>query len=127
MTEFQKTLQAREILSVHPVVRVHPDTGERSLFVNPLWTTHLLDVPRRESRHILGLLYEQLADPVYTVRFRWQPGSIAFWDNRATAHLVPDDVPDGMRRLMHRITLAGDVPLGPDGFRSHAVSSPSRS
>lgn len=121
-SEFEKTLQSRDIQTVHPVVRVHPETGERALFVNPLWTSHLHDVPSRESRHILALLYEQLADPDYTVRFRWQPGSIAFWDNRATAHLVPGDVPAGMTRSLQRITLAGDVPVGPDGFRSTVLS-----
>lgn len=125
LTDFQKTLQAKQLLAVHPVVRVHPETGERALFVNPLWTSHLLDVPARESRHILALLYEQLTDPTYTVRFRWEPGSIAFWDNRATAHLVPRDVPEGMHRSLERITLAGDVPVGPDGFQSYALSGES--
>jgi taurine dioxygenase len=120
--DFQRVIEAKPIYTVHPVVRVHPETGERSLFVNPIWTSHLLDVPRRESRHILALLYEQLADLDHTVRFRWQPDSIAFWDNRCTAHLVPGDVPPDMRRSMQRITLAGDVPVGPDGFRSYALS-----
>jgi taurine dioxygenase len=95
------------------------------LFVNPVFTTHIVDLPARESRHLLSLLYDQLSDPLYTVRFRWQPGSIAFWDNRATAHLVPHDVPPGMRRQMQRITLAGDTPVGPDGFTSYATSGES--
>jgi taurine dioxygenase len=120
--DFQRVLEAKQIYSVHPVVRVHPETGEKSLFVNPLWTSHLLDVSRRESRHLLALLYEQLADLDFTVRFRWRPGSVAFWDNRCTAHLVPGDVPPGMHRSLQRITLAGDVPVGPDGFRSYAIA-----
>ena len=70
----------------------------------------------------LGLLYEQLATPAYTCRFRWQPGSIAFWDNRATCHIVPTDVPPGARRSMQRITIAGDVPVGPDGSTSYALA-----
>jgi taurine dioxygenase len=124
-SDLQKSFQSKVIRSVHPVVRVHPETGEKALFVNPLFTTHIVDLPPRESRHLLALLYDQLSDPLYTVRFRWQPGSIAFWDNRATAHLVPHDVPRGMHRQMQRITLAGDAPVGPEGFTSYATSGES--
>lgn len=109
------------IRSVHPVVRVHPETGEKILFVNPNFTSHILELTRNEGHHLLALLYEHLQDAEFTVRFRWQPGSIAFWDNRATAHLVPTDVPAGMHRSMQRITIAGDLPKGPDGFESHAL------
>jgi taurine dioxygenase len=124
-SDVEKAFQSRVIRSVHPVVRVHPETGERALFVNPVFTTHIVDLPPRESRHLLDLLFEQLSDPAYTVRFRWQPGSIAFWDNRATAHLVPRDVPPGVRRQMERITIAGDTPVGPDGFTSYATAGES--
>jgi alpha-ketoglutarate-dependent taurine dioxygenase len=120
-TSFDTTLRSRDLEAEHPVVRVHPETGERSLFVNPLWTSHLVGVSHRESTYLLALLYAQIADLDFTVRFRWQPGSIAFWDNRATAHLVPGDVPEGMHRRMERITLAGDLPVGPDGFTSRAL------
>ncbi|WP_436776954.1 TauD/TfdA dioxygenase family protein [Yinghuangia sp. YIM S09857] len=109
------------IRSVHPVVRVHPETGEKILFVNPNFTSHILELTRNEGRHLLALLYEHMQDAEFTVRFRWQPGSIAFWDNRATAHLVPTDVPAGMHRSMQRITIAGDLPKGPGGFESHAL------
>ena len=124
-SDLQKAFQSQVIRSVHPVVRVHPETGEKALFVNPLFTTHIVDLPPRESRHLLALLFEQLSDPLYTVRFRWERGSIAFWDNRATAHLVPHDVPSGVHRQMQRITLAGDMPVGPDGFTSYATSGQS--
>ena len=67
------------------------------------------------------MLYEHMSNARYTCRFRWEPGSVAFWDNRATAHLVPTDVPRGMHRSMQRITIAGDTPVGPDGFRSHQL------
>lgn len=120
-TAFDTTMRSRDLEVEHPVVRVHPETGERSLFINPLWTSHLVGVPHRESKHLLEMLYEQIADLDFTVRFRWQAGSVAFWDNRATAHLVPGDVPDGMHRRMERITLAGDLPVGPDGFASRAL------
>ena len=107
--------------AVHPVVRVHPETGERCLFVNPGFTSHLVELSRAESRQVLDLLYWHITQPQFTVRFRWFPGSIAFWDNRATAHLVPGDVPPGMRRTLHRITLAGDTPVGVDGERSYSL------
>lgn len=109
--------------SVHPVVRVHPETGEKILFVNPNFTSHIVELSRNESRHLLAMLYEHLTDAEFTVRFRWQPGSIAFWDNRSTSHLVPTDVPAGMHRSMQRITIAGDLPKGPDGFESHALDN----
>lgn len=120
-TSFDATLRSRDIETEHPVVRVHPETGEKSLFVNPLWTSHIAGVSHRESTHILNMLYEQVSDLDWIVRFRWRPGSIAFWDNRCTAHLIPGDVPQGMRRCMERVTLAGDVPVGPDGFASRAI------
>ncbi|MBL7498881.1 TauD/TfdA family dioxygenase [Frankia sp. CNm7] len=108
--------------TVHPVVRVHPETGERALFVNPNFTKRIVELSNTEGKAILNLLYEHLATPAFTVRFRWQPDSIAFWDNRATAHLVPTDYGHlGYDRVMHRITLAGDVPVGPDGKPSEAL------
>jgi alpha-ketoglutarate-dependent sulfate ester dioxygenase len=73
-------------------------------------------VSARESRAILDLLYAELTKPEYTVRFRWEPGSVAFWDNRATAHLAPSDIDHlDLRRTLHRVTLVGDVPVGPTG------------
>jgi taurine dioxygenase len=124
-TELKQQFESRPISSLHPMVRVHPETGEKVLFVNPNFTSHIYELSRPESRHILAMLYEQLANPEYTCRFRWEPGSIAFWDNRSTAHLVPTDVPPGMHRSMQRITLAGDVPVGPDGSTSHSLSGES--
>jgi alpha-ketoglutarate-dependent taurine dioxygenase len=112
---------SRPIRAVHPVVRVHPETGERALFVNPNFTDYVVELSRKEGAHLLALLYEQIADPEFTCRFRWEPGSIAFWDNRATAHLVPTDVPAGMHRSMQRITLAGDLPVGVDGVPSRSL------
>jgi len=114
--------QSQDLRAVHPVVRVHPETGEKVLFVNPNFTSHIVELSRQESAHLLALLYEHLASPPFTCRFRWDPNSIAFWDNRATAHLVPTDIPPGMRRSMQRITLAGDVPVGADGERSYALA-----
>lgn len=111
------------LVAVHPVVRVHPRTKERALFVNPGFTSHIVDVSPRESRAILDLLYEELTRPEYTVRFRWEPGSVAFWDNRATAHLAPRDIEHlDVERTLHRVTLIGEVPVGPDGTESELVA-----
>jgi alkyl sulfatase len=106
----------------HPVVRVHPETGERALYVNPSFTSHLVHVSPHESRRMLGLFYDALARPEHTVRFKWEPGSVAFWDNRAAVHLAPSDHGhlDGARSL-YRATLVGDVPVGPDGRPSVAI------
>jgi taurine dioxygenase len=111
------------LVAIHPVVRVHPVTGERALFVNPGFTSHIVDVEPRESRAILDLLYAELTRPEYTVRFRWEPGHVAFWDNRATAHLAPADLDHlDVRRTLHRVTVIGDRPVGPDGRESELIA-----
>jgi alpha-ketoglutarate-dependent sulfate ester dioxygenase len=116
-------VRSNPLVTIHPVVRVHPETGERVIYVNPNFTSHIVELGPRESRHLLDLLYEQVASPEYTVRFKWEPGSLAFWDNRAALHLAPrdfDHVPGD--RVLHRITLVGDVPAGIDGQPSESVS-----
>jgi taurine dioxygenase len=120
--KLKEQFQSKDIRSVHPVVRVHPESGEKALFVNPNFTSHVQELSRKEGAHLLAMLYEHIASPTFTCRFRWEPGSIAFWDNRATCHLVPTDVPPGMHRSMQRITVAGDVPVGPDGKASYSLS-----
>ncbi|MEU7476381.1 TauD/TfdA family dioxygenase [Lentzea sp. NPDC042327] len=95
----------------HPVVRVHPETGRRSLFVNPGFTTHLKDVSEAESRALLDLFFAVIGRQEYSVRHRWAPGDVVVWDNRSTAHLAVDDYGD-QHRVMHRITLRGDRPAG---------------
>lgn len=115
-------VREKPLASIHPVVRVHPESGERVLYVNPSFTTEIVDLSPRESRHVLELLFAELARPEYTVRFRWEPGSVAFWDNRAVLHLAPRDfehVPGD--RVLHRITLVGDVPVGVDGRPSESL------
>jgi len=96
---------------VHPVVRVHPQTGRKGLFVNPGFTDHIVGVSDAESRAILDLLYAHLTKPEHTVRHRWQLGDVGIWDNRCTLHYANRDYTQ--TRVMHRITLAGDKPVGP--------------
>ena len=119
--DYERRVQKRPLVSEHPVVRVHPETGERALYVNPGFTTHIAGVSPHESRKVLDLFYEELARPEYTVRFKWEPGSIAFWDNRAAVHLAPSDLTLDHDRRLYRVTLVGDVPKGPDGRESVAL------
>ena len=95
----------------HPVVRVHPVTGRRALFVNPIYTTRFADMTEEESAPLLGFLYAHATQPAFCCRWRWRVGDLAIWDNRATLHLAINDY-DGQNRLMHRTTVAGDAPRG---------------
>ncbi|WP_099039886.1 TauD/TfdA dioxygenase family protein [Mycobacterium neglectum] len=119
--DYQRRVNSRPLLTEHPVVRVHPETGEKALYVNPGFTSHIVDVSPHESRRLLGLFYDELARPEYTVRFKWAPGSIAFWDNRSTVHLAPSDLTTDHDRRLYRVTLVGDVPVGSDGRASVAL------
>ena len=98
----------------HPVVRVHPETGRRGLFVNPGFVSHIKDVSDAESRYLLDLFYAHITKPEHIVRHRWSVGDVVMWDNRSTVHYANRDYGD-QRRVMHRITLRGDQPIGPTG------------
>ncbi|MFT4267351.1 MAG: TauD/TfdA family dioxygenase [Xenophilus sp.] len=94
----------------HPVVRTHPATGRKALFVNPGFTTRIDGLPRGESDAILAFLYTHSQKPDFQVRFHWQPDSVAFWDNRCTQHLaIWDYYPEV--RSGHRVTIQGDKPF----------------
>ncbi|MCZ1012218.1 TauD/TfdA dioxygenase family protein [Streptomyces lydicus] len=106
-------------VAVHPVVRVHPETGRKALFVSPARVNRVLGLNPMENRHLLELLFREVTRPEYTVRFSWERGSVAFWDNRSTAHLgIGDFAHTDEPRALHRVTLLGDKPVGPDGFTS---------
>ena len=96
----------------HPVVRVHPETGRKGLFVNPGFVSHIKDVSDAESRYLLDLFYAHITKPEHIVRHRWSVGDVVMWDNRSTVHYANRDYGD-QRRVMHRITLRGDRPAGP--------------
>lgn len=114
---YAKTDQASELKghdlktrAVHPVVIRHPVTGRRLLYVNPAFTLHFEGWTRDESLPLLTYLYEVAMREEYQCRIRWQPGSVAIWDNRSTWHFARNDY-HGHRRVMHRITLTGE-PIG---------------
>lgn len=93
----------------HPVVRTHPVSGRKGLFVNEGFTTHINELTPQESRAVLEYLYAHAGRPEFTVRWRWQVNDLAFWDNRVTQHYaIADYLPD--RRTMHRATVNGDKP-----------------
>jgi alpha-ketoglutarate-dependent taurine dioxygenase len=102
---------AKHYEAEHPVVRVHPETGRKALYVNVAHTERFSSMTREESLPLLRYLFQHQVRSEFTCRFRWQPGSIAFWDNRCAQHNAINDYP-GRRRLMHRLTLAGDRPRG---------------
>ncbi|AJZ84297.1 TauD/TfdA family dioxygenase [Streptomyces antimycoticus] len=94
----------------HPVVRTHPETGRRMLFVNTSFTTRITGMERAESDRLLSFLCRQAHVPEYQVRFHWQPGDIAFWDNRATQHYAVNDYAPH-RRVAERVAIEGDQPF----------------
>jgi alpha-ketoglutarate-dependent sulfate ester dioxygenase len=108
---------------IHPVVRVHPVTGRRALFVNPGFTSHVVGWSRIESDGLLDLLYRHTSRPEHTVRHRWEPGDVVMWDNRATMHHAVDDYGTSVRR-MRRVTVRGDAPVGPSGAVSRVADDP---
>lgn len=93
----------------HPVVRTHPETGRRALYVNTGFTTHIKGLSDKESSWLLDHLYAQAANPEIQCRFRWEAGSLAFWDNRSSQHLAASDYFPA-RRVMERVTIAGCRP-----------------
>jgi alpha-ketoglutarate-dependent taurine dioxygenase len=99
---------------LHPVVRVHPETGRKGLFVNENFTSSILGFSRIQSELFLQMLYRHCTEvPEFALRHRWEAGDVAFWDNRATLHYATDDYADVLR-IVHRVTLRGDRPYGPD-------------
>ena len=101
----------------HPLVRIHPDSGRRSLYVNRPFVTHIDDLDSAESEHLLQRLLRFPENPSIQCRFRWKPGSFAMWDNRSTQHSAAQDFGE-VRRRMERVTLLGSKPFGPTDERA---------
>ncbi|MCY1246348.1 Taurine catabolism dioxygenase TauD, TfdA family [compost metagenome] len=109
-------------VSLHPLIRIHPETGEKVLFVNPGTTSHIVGLKEPESQGLLDILVNEIMRPEYQVRFHWSPHSLVLWDNQAVAHAGPIDYAHfDLPRVVRRITVAGELPQGPDGFRSQPL------
>ena len=94
----------------HPVVRTHPVTGRKALYVNSIFTRRIRGMSKKESQAVLDFLYDHIATPEFTCRFHWRKNSVAFWDNRCTQHYAIADY-GGAHRLMHRVTVNDDRPV----------------
>jgi taurine dioxygenase len=122
-SESDRKAKTIPIISEHPIVRVHPVTGARALFVSPGFTSRIVGLNARQSDRLLDLLFDEIANAAYTVRIRWTPNSLGVWDNRATAHLAPTDLDHlDVVRVLYRTTIEGDVPIGADGGSSRSIS-----
>ncbi len=119
---YNARVKRRVLESEHPLVTVHAETGERVLFVSPSFLKSVVGLTPRESQKILEMLWEHVTCPEYTVRFKWNEGDIAFWDNRSTAHLAPTDIfASDFDRQLYRITLVGEPLVGVDGQASRSI------
>ncbi|OBH74968.1 taurine catabolism dioxygenase [Mycobacterium mantenii] len=117
---FRQAFEKPDFRTEHPVVRVHPETGERTLLAGD-FVRGFVGLDGHESSVLLELLQRRITMPENTIRWNWAHGDVAMWDNRATQHRAIDDY-DDQPRLMHRITLMGDVPVNVRGERSRVVS-----
>jgi alpha-ketoglutarate-dependent taurine dioxygenase len=99
----------KQLQAEHPIVRTHPETGRKALYTSVAHTSHIKGWTEKESLPLLEFLWEHQVRPEFTCRFQWRAGSLAFWDNRCAMHNPINDY-HGFRRVMHRITLAGDKP-----------------
>jgi taurine dioxygenase len=116
-------MEARYPNPEHPVIRTHPETGRRGIYVNNAFTQEIVGLDPTESAELLQILYAQAQFPEYQVRFNWEPNSIAFWDNRACQHYAASDYWPNVRRV-ERVTIVGDTPYY-DPAQAPAEQAPS--
>jgi alpha-ketoglutarate-dependent sulfate ester dioxygenase len=117
---FRQAFEKADFQTEHPVVRVHPETGDRTLLAGD-FVRSFVGLDSHDSNVLLELLQRRITVPENTIRWNWEQGDVAIWDNRATQHRAIDDY-DSQPRLMHRVTLMGDVPVNVHGERSRVVS-----
>ncbi|MCX4775165.1 TauD/TfdA family dioxygenase (plasmid) [Streptomyces sp. NBC_01260] len=117
--EVRRAFLAKRFETAHPVVRVHPVTGEPSLFLGG-FAQRLVGMSLRESRPIIDVLQSYILRPENQVRWTWRPGDVLIFDNRCTQHYGVNDY-DDHRRLLHRVSVTGDVPVGLDGKQSYVI------
>ncbi|QXJ20314.1 TauD/TfdA family dioxygenase [Actinomadura graeca] len=117
--EYRRVFVSRTYRTAHPVVRVHPETGERGLFIGG-FAQKIIGLSGSESRDVLRILQSYVTRPENIVRVQWNPGDLVLFDNRITQHYAPDDYGD-LPRVLHRVTVAGDAPAGVTGDVSYIL------
>ncbi len=117
--EYRQEFESTTYETEHPVVRVHPETGERTLLLGH-FVRYFTGFSKAKSLDLFRILQSYAVDEDRTIRWNWQPGDVAIWDNRATQHRAVNDYA-GQHRRLHRITLAGDIPIGVDGRPSEVL------
>ena len=110
ITQVREDAEWRATVNTHPVVRTHPETGRKSLFVNRSYVFQFEGMTEEESAPLLEFLFRHAERPEFTCRFRWAPGSVAFWDNRCTHHIALNDAGPFFRHV-RRVQIAGDRPF----------------
>ena len=116
---YREEFSAEVYETEHPLVRVHPQTGERSLILGH-FVKHIQGVSREDSKYLLRLFHQRITHLDNTVRWRWQTGDVVIWDNRATQHIAVNDYGDA-QRIVRRTTIDGEIPVGVDGRPSQAL------
>ncbi|MFD3547760.1 TauD/TfdA dioxygenase family protein [Streptomyces sp. NPDC058655] len=120
LAQYREVFTSTSFLTEHPVVRVHPETGERTLLLGN-FVQRISGLTGRDSKVLQDLFQAHIESPENTVRWQWRTGDVAIWDNRATQHYGVDDS-DDHERTLRRVTVDGDVPVGPDGEPSRLIS-----
>lgn len=117
--DLRDRIAANQKTTEHPIVRVHPETGRRALWVSPKFLQSIVGLSPTENEAMLAMLKSHAVRPEFTLRFKWASGSVAMWDNRSTAHLAPRDIQrTDYDRQLYRTTTVGDIPYGVDGRKS---------
>ncbi|MFJ5636278.1 TauD/TfdA dioxygenase family protein [Streptomyces goshikiensis] len=120
LAQYREVFTSTKFQTEHPVVRVHPETGERTLLLGN-FVQRIKGLTGQDSRALIDLFQAHVERPENTVRWQWRVGDVAIWDNRATQHYGVDDS-DDHERTLRRVTVDGDVPVGPDGVPSRLIS-----
>ena len=121
--EYRDMQERRRLETEHPLVRIHPETGEKVLYISPSFLKSIVNMSPRESEQILEIFWEHAVRPEFTFRFKWEPNDLIMWDNRSVVHCAPRDIYETeFDRQLYRVTLVGDVPVGVDGRESVSIA-----
>ena len=120
--EYREMQERRRLTTEHPIVRIHPETKEKVLYVSPSFLKEIVGLSPRESEQVLEIFWEHAVRPEFTFRFKWESNDLVMWDNRSVVHCAPRDIYESdFDRQLYRVTLLGDVPVGADGLESVSI------